>query len=68
MALVDDTTDTTERLLNRTQAAAVVGVSVRTLERMEAAGRGPPSKRRISKQIVRYPAEQLRSWLAEASA
>jgi predicted DNA-binding transcriptional regulator AlpA len=67
MALVDDTTDTTERSLNRTQAAAVVGVSVRTLERMEAAGRGPPS-RRISKQIVRYPAEQLRSWLAEASA
>jgi len=62
-----DDTETHERLLSRTQAAAAIGVSVRTLERMEAAGRAPPS-RRISKQIVRYPAEQLRSWLAEASA
>jgi predicted DNA-binding transcriptional regulator AlpA len=67
MALVDDTTDTTERLLNRTQAAAVLGMSLRTLQRLEAAGRGPPS-RRISPQIVRYPAEQLRAWLAEAHA
>jgi predicted DNA-binding transcriptional regulator AlpA len=58
----DDTSDSTERLLSRTQAAAALGVSVRTLERMEAAGRGPPS-RRISKQIIKYPANDLRAWL-----
>ena len=61
-----DTTETRERLLSRTEAAAALGVSVRTLERLEAAGRGPPS-RRISKQIIKYPAESLRTWLAGAT-
>jgi DNA-binding XRE family transcriptional regulator len=39
-------------LLTRTQAAAAIGVSERTLLRLEAAGKGPPSQR-LSPKIIR---------------
>lgn len=54
--------DDTEKLLSRTQAAALIGISVRTLERLEAAGRGPPF-RRVSPRVIHYPEASLRIWL-----
>jgi hypothetical protein len=65
--MVDATNEVIERLLTPTQAAAAIGVSVRTLQWMDAAGRGLPFKR-LSPQIIRYPADGLRAWLKEFAA
>ena len=52
------TTSTVERLLvSRKEAAAMLGVSARTIDRMVAAGRLKPL--RIGR-LVRFPVEDLR--------
>ena len=60
------TTEAPERLLTRAEVAAIAGISERTLMRLEAAGRGPPSKR-YSRKIIRYGIGDVRAWLEEAS-
>jgi predicted DNA-binding transcriptional regulator AlpA len=60
--MVTQVDETSERLYTRTEAAAIAGISERTLLRLEAAGNGPPS-RRPSPKVVRYPAAALRRWL-----
>jgi predicted DNA-binding transcriptional regulator AlpA len=65
--MVDHTDDSNERLYTRTEAAAIAGMSERTLLRLNAAGKGPPS-RRLSPKIIRYPATALRRWLEETRA
>jgi excisionase family DNA binding protein len=51
-----------ERLYTLTEAAALAGVSERTLIRLTKSGRGPPTKH-ISPRRIRYPAGDLKRWL-----
>jgi predicted DNA-binding transcriptional regulator AlpA len=49
------------KLLRQTDAAAFVGLSGRTLERLRSIGEGPPYVR-IGKRSLRYPADTLEAW------
>ena len=50
------------RLLNRREAAALIGTSEKTLKRWEAVGKGPPVLR-FGKRMARYTVLGLREWL-----
>ena len=49
------------RLLNKRQAAAILGVSVRTVERLHAAGKLRGYK--LSERVLRFDADELSAWL-----
>jgi excisionase family DNA binding protein len=53
--------------LTTEQAANYLGVGVRTLEDIRAAGRGPPTKR-IGTRLVRYNRDDLDAWMQSAGA
>jgi predicted DNA-binding transcriptional regulator AlpA len=50
------------RVLSRPQAVKAVGVSIRTWERLEAGGDGPP-KTRLSTGRIGYRVSDLKAWL-----
>ena len=50
------------RLLNRREAAQLIGTSEKTLKRWEALGKGPPVLR-FGKRMSRYTVLGLREWL-----
>ncbi|UPY35430.1 helix-turn-helix domain-containing protein [Sediminicoccus sp. KRV36] len=52
-----------QQLLAPAEAARLLGVSVRSLERMRVAGDGPPFVR-IGKRRVAYTAGCMEAWLA----
>lgn len=49
--------------LRTPQAAEVLGITDRTLERMRERGDGPPYTR-LSRRLIVYDADELRAWLA----
>ena len=51
-----------DRLLNEREAAAALGVSVKTLQRWRCEGRGP-SFRRMSARCVRYAERDLQGYI-----
>ena len=54
-----------ERLLRRREVAALFGLNIRTLERLDAEGNGPPHVR-IGRS-VRYHPSAVEQWLGERS-
>lgn len=57
------TIDLLEPLLDRTECAAILGVSPRTLERWDADGSGPP--RYLLPRMVRYRRSDVAAWLEQ---
>lgn len=54
-----------ERLLSRVEVAAVLGVSVRTLNHWRATGQPAPRRLRLSHRVSRYRARDVLEFLAE---
>jgi predicted DNA-binding transcriptional regulator AlpA len=54
-----------DTLLNETQAAELLGLSVRTLQNWRLRGGGPPYQK--LGRAVRYSLIKLRQWIAEGS-
>jgi hypothetical protein len=50
-------------VLNETEVAVALGVSIRTLARWRVSGDGPPTVKVANR--VGYPREELIKWLAE---
>lgn len=55
---------TSRLLLTKSQLAQQLGVGIRTLERMDAAGLLGPEKQRFSKTLVRWRAAEVEAWIA----
>lgn len=51
-----------DRILNKDEAAAQAGISVRTLDRLEEEGEGPP-RVRLGKRRIGYWETDLIAWL-----
>jgi excisionase family DNA binding protein len=54
-----------EAMLTRTEVAALLKVSVPTLERWAAQGKGPPYA--VLGRNVRYPAKWLSQWVVDCA-
>ena len=57
----------TDRLINEREAAAMLGVSIKSLQRWRCEGRGPRFKR-LSARCVRYAESDLRGYIASIPA
>lgn len=53
-----------DALLTTEQAAALIGISARTLRRMRQLGDGPPFVQ-VSPRLTRYRADDINAWAAE---
>lgn len=51
-----------DKLLTTQEAAALLGLSPRTLEGLRRRGDGPPFKA-LSRNVVRYGADELKAWI-----
>jgi predicted DNA-binding transcriptional regulator AlpA len=54
----------TVEYISREGAAALIGISLRMLDKLEAEGRGP-ERIRFSTRCIRYNAAQVRQWMAD---